>query len=773
MRWLPSGLVSVLVLLLRPAAGSAEDSWNASWIAVAPADKNSDEDRINSWSCYRKELHFDTAPSKASIRIACDSKYWLWINGRMVVFEGQLKRGPTPRDTYYDEVELADEFSAGKNMIAILSWHFGKHGFSHKDSGQAGLICELTVDGRTIGSDDTWRAVRHPAYGDTGEPRPNWRLPESNVRYDARRQLGPWRDVDFDDDAWTSAVELGRPPCEPWGQLVKRPIPQWKISPLRDYENAADLPSVSDGQLIVARLPYNAQVTPYLEVDAAAGRTIDIRTDNYRGGGEPNVRAEYVTRSGPQQYESLGWMNGHEVHYALPAGIKILGLKYRESGYDADFAGSFRCDDPFLNRLWDKAQRTLYLEMRDGFVDCPGRERAQWWGDITLELQQGFYCLDRRADLLARKAMFELCDWQRDDGTLYAPVPSGNWDKELPMQMLASVGPPGFGAYYRHTGDLDAIRGVYPHVTRYLALWQIGDDGLVVQREGGWTWGDWGEHKDMPILYNAWYYHALSGFRELALAVGENDDAAEAEEKRAAIRAHFNARFWTGGEYRSAEHAGPTDDRANALAVVVGLAEPKQFDAIRKVLREQYHAGPYMEKYVLQALYLMGAPDDALARIHKRYGAMVASPLTTLWEGWGVGNEGFGGGSYNHAWSGGPLILMGQYVAGIAPLEPGYARFGVFPQLGPLREAECTVPSVRGEIAVQIRRDDSRLTMQVHVPPGTIGMAGVPAGYARDLSVVDEGEAGAVPPHPRQDNPQFTVFELPPGRWTLQGAVTR
>ena len=76
-------------------------------------------------------------------------------------------------------------------------------------------------------------------------------------------------------------------------------------------------------------------------------------------------------------------MNGHEVIYSVPAGIKILALKYRETGYDTDLAGAFECDDPRLNTLWNKAQRTLYLEMRDGFVDCPGREPALSGGAIS------------------------------------------------------------------------------------------------------------------------------------------------------------------------------------------------------------------------------------------------------------------------------------------------------------------------------------------------------------------------------------------------------
>ena len=66
-------------------------------------------------------------PRTLTAHIAADSKYWLWINGRMVVFEGGLKRGPSPYDTYYDSVEIAPYLTSGENTIAVLVWHFGKN----------------------------------------------------------------------------------------------------------------------------------------------------------------------------------------------------------------------------------------------------------------------------------------------------------------------------------------------------------------------------------------------------------------------------------------------------------------------------------------------------------------------------------------------------------------------------------------------------------------------------------------------------------------------
>jgi alpha-L-rhamnosidase len=727
----------------------------------------------NRWICFRKAVRLDAVPRRAVARIAADSKYWLWINGELVVFEGQLKRGPTPDNTYFDHVDLSGHLRAGDNTIAVLLWYFGKDGFSHKSSGKAGLVLEASIDGRALPSDNSWKAVVHPAYGSTGAPHPNYRLPESNIRFDADRDLVGWQKPGFDDSSWPVAAECGKPPCAPWHRLVLRPIPLWKNFGLRDYANAGELPKVSDGKTIKAKLPYNAQITPYLRVEGPGGQLIDIRMDNYRGGGPPNVRAEYVSRDGVQEYESLGWMNGHEVHYTIPAGFKILALQYRETGYNAEFTGTFECDDDFLNRYRRKAVRTLYITMRDTYYDCPDRERAQWWGDMVNEMGEAFYALDPRSTGLAKKGILELVSWQRKDGVIFSPIPAGNWHKELPMQMLNSVGYYGFWTYYLYSGDLETIRSVYPRVKRYLSVWELGGDGLAVPRKGGWTWGDWGRNKDMKILFNGWFYLALKGQKLMAEAVGATADIPEITARMQSIERNFNKTFWNGKEYRSPGYKGKTDDRAHALAVVSGLAMPEQHDAIREVFRTQKHSSPYMEKYVGEALYMMRFESDAVTRTKERFGAMTDHPCTTLWEDWRIG--GSGGGTINHAWSGGALTLLSQYAAGVAPKTPGYGTYHVLPQMGPLKHIKTTVPSAKGDIHVELRDKATSFTMDLVSPEGTVAIVGIPK---RDASAVTRIQAagktiwengnprgGVEGPIFEEETKHYIKFTAQPGRW--------
>ncbi|MDQ3815096.1 MAG: glycoside hydrolase family 78, partial [Armatimonadota bacterium] len=89
---------------------------------------HSRESQPNTWCCFRRTFRLKEKMARAPTRIAVDSKYWLWVNGRLVVREGGLKRGPTPRDTYVDEVDLAAHLKEGENTVAVLVWYFGHSG---------------------------------------------------------------------------------------------------------------------------------------------------------------------------------------------------------------------------------------------------------------------------------------------------------------------------------------------------------------------------------------------------------------------------------------------------------------------------------------------------------------------------------------------------------------------------------------------------------------------------------------------------------------------
>ena len=270
------------------------------------------------------------------------------------------------------------------------------------------------------------------------------------------------------------------------------------------------------------------------------------------------------------------------------------------------------------------------------------------------------------------------------------------------------------------------ITHAYPAVKRYLDLYELGTDGLVKHRGGGWDWADWGENIDVPVLDNAWLYQALESAISMARLTGHNGDVRRYQDMRASIAGNYNRLLWTGTEYRSPGYKGETDDRGHGLAVLVGLAKPEQWPAIKAVLAREFHGSPYMEKYVLESLFHMNDADAAIARMKSRYRKMVESKYTTLWEGWGIGAEGYGGGSYNHGWAGGPLTLMMRYIAGVSPASPGFTTYEVVPQLGALNRVNAGFDTVAGHIDVGIVRDADKFNLKLTSPEKTTATVSIP-----------------------------------------------
>ncbi len=409
--------------------------------------------------------------------------------------------------------------------------------------------------------------------------------------------------------------------------------------------------------------------------------------------------------------------------------------------------------------------------MRDNYSHCPDRERGLWWGDVVIDVGATCYSMDRRADRLIKKAIDNLVGWQQPTNVLYAPVPSLQTQNELPSQMLASIGWYGFWTYYMHTGDASTIRAAYPHVRRYLQLYPLENDGLAPHRAGGWSWYDWGVNIDQRLLDNTWLYLALKGAVEMAKLSGHHSDIARYEHDMKSIASRFNAAYWNGTAYRSPHYRGATDDRGNAMAILCGFAREEQFPALLKVLQTQMYASPYMEKYVLESLFHMNQPDAAIARMKKRYAHFLALPISTLPEGWDCGGY---SGSLNHGWSGGPLTLMSQKMAGVSPAAPGGTQFQILPQPGNVEEISASMLTRHGLITVDLNNGRGNFGMTVDLPSPISAVAGIPVRGQPWRSVSINGEVVDLDGHQKSQTNRpwqyhgkrggFYLFSLPTGK---------
>jgi hypothetical protein len=684
--------------------------------------KSVPDDRL--W--FEKSFEVKRVPKAFTAHLACDSKYWLWLNGKQVALDGGLRRGPTPQGTYFDTLDLAPFLRKGKNTLEILVWYWGRTGFSHNDSGMAGLIFSaydrLEKPGLSIVTDMSWRWLRDVRYAKhtpmppdpTGEPE-NYRLSERSSVFDARldrREIPDWH-----------MSHLGPAGIFPWGTLVPRPMPMMKDFGLSAFKNPAEVPAtVPAGRTVrwIAQLHANVHYHPSFRVEAAAGARLEFKPVHLSYMKDTFPPDVYICRDGKQQFEFLHWMNAQQVEVTIRnptrRPLKIGRMGYRMTGYPADHVARFRTGDAALDDLCVRAMNTLRVCARDSWMDCPDRERAMW-GDLVAEMAAGAY-VDSAYNPLGRKCYEVWMDWQWDNGVLCAPVP-GSFRTELPCQQLYLFA--GLAQYRELTGDVELLRRAYPHWVRYYAHLErcMDPDGLlnIGRWEPGirtWLWLDGGakEARGRNALLNAIFALALRTMMEAARLAGCTGDLPRWRAQYERLRRAFETVYWDPARqvYRATDVPGEKvtteDERVYIMGYLAGLIPRERHGLVERIIADpaRWEAGTFVEFYACLALGMLGRQDAMLQRLRTRFAAMLATPSTTLWEHYPVE------GTANHAWCAGFLHPFTQYVAGIRPLEDGFGKILVAPRLGGLKKLDVTVDTLRGPVA--LRYDASGLWLR-------------------------------------------------------------
>jgi hypothetical protein len=467
-----------------------------------------------------------------------------------------------------------------------------------------------------------------------------------------------------------------------------------------------DLPHVENKPWkLVCQMPYNCQFQPWIQLKSEEGKTISLNSSN------PLVlyltkTENVITRQGVAMYEAKNWVSGEGAIYTIPAGVTVEAVKYRETGYNTEFAGSFECNDNDYTILWQRAARTGYICMRDHFYDCPDRERVGFWGDGTPELDQCFYAFDTSSYALCKDLVLR-------------PLKVGFY----PGQQLEFLGEYGLWFYYMHTGDLQSISTMYESTRNFLFnTYKPGKKG---------QWFDWGkEIKDIAVTENSFLYIDLNTLKKIALLSGHSADTIAINYKMDSIRNNFNKEFWKGDYYMSSQVSSP-DDRANAMAVNAGLAEPSKWNAIaNNVLLKYRNSSSFFDRWVFEAFTKMGREEDALLRMSDRYRTMINSGITTLWEHydrwWASKKDSYDdASSLNHGWNP-PVIFLSKTIAGISPEQPGWDLYHVFPKEAFLTSIKVVVPTIHGNIKMTMKKTVSDYSLTLNSPLKTTAIVGIP-----------------------------------------------
>lgn len=694
--------------------------WTANWIWT----KSCSDD---SYVVFRKTVTADAA-MEATAYISAVDKYVLWLNGEMVVLDGSLKRGPTPYDSYYDEIKL--NLKEGENTIAMLVAFNGRSGDGSivpvaqdeegDDYNQAGMIFQMQVGNTLVVSDSSWKAQRHPGYKNrvtAGKDYPNYTqmsmLAERNLYFDARDDIGAFMNPGFDDSAWENATPVGVAGQLPFGSLYEAIIDPIRFYEISAFSNAGDYvgKELTEDTTLELVLPGNIQFTPYFELEAPAGKRLTIYTDSYvDSDNNPNFKDTYVTAEGTQQFENYAWRSGTKLYIEAEAGVKFTSLGYRKSEFNGNWAGSFHSDDEKLDQLWQESLNTVAICMRDTYMDCPERERGPYMGDASNQIDAALYGYDQGGLDMTKKAILSCLGWTSETGAIPSRAPSVK-PQEIPNQSLAFM--TSAYHYWLASGDRQTMTDYYHAFVNYLKLYEM-ENGLPVYRAGSWTWNDWGNKIDAKLLQVGFYYYALNLTEKLAGDLGITEDEAFLTERMESIKAHYHDAYYTPAGFKDPD-SKYIDDRANAMLALSGLADENDYDLICDVVMSTYEASPFCEKYVLEALCVMDRTDLAVERMMDRYNGMLEDEHDTLWEKF---MEPIG--TFNHGWSAAPMYILSKYVAGIQPTSGGYETYFIAPSTV-LERFSCAAYTPKGIITVE--KDGSKLTITA-VSGGTLVLPG-------------------------------------------------
>ena len=161
-------------------------------------------------------------------------------------------------------------------------------------------------------------------------------------------------------------------------------------------------------------------------------------------------------------------------------------------------------------------------------------------------------------------------------------------------------------------------------------------------------------------------------------------------------------------------------------------------------------------KFLLDALYEAGEAEAALALLNATqdrswYNAIRAGSTITFeaWDDKYKPNQ-----DWNHAWGAAPADLLPHKFLGVEPLEPGWDRIRIRPQVASLDRALGMIPTVKGPVTLLIRQDTACYRLELGLPSNTQSCVQIPWPRGKKAVVTLDG-----PPYPIRREGNFLVLD--------------
>lgn len=495
-----------------------------------------------------------------------------------------------------------------------------------------------------------------------------------------------------------------------------------------------------------------------LELEAPDGTIFDFNGFEYLDPVQPdrvqwtnglNNTFRYIARRGWQRFRSTVRRGFRYATLTIrfPKGaqqpVHLRALNCLLNVYPYEARGAFACSDPLLNQIYEMSRETVRLCSEDTFVDCPTYEQTFWVGDARNEAlfaYAGFgdYLLARRCLLLAGHSL-------QHSPLVESQVPSA-WENILTtwalLWTIACYG------HYRFTGDRRFVEEVFPAIRQQnenLHTQYTNSNGLLEIQ--AWNMLDWAgmdtPREGIVSHQNMWLVKAYEESAKLAEVLGETLLAQNwrqwARDLRDAINQHLwveTQRAYTDCLRADGQPSPVLSQQTQVVAYLCNIPTPERKPTIEGYLHQVPDSfvkigSPFMMAFLIESLMRGGYRQEAVQRMREAWGMMVEMGAVACWEvfpqkhpenplqahkvGWFTR-------SHCHAWSAAPVYALPTCLLGIEPLEPGFSRFRLEPNLCGLDWAYGVFPTPLGDIHYAMESQNARLHLKLTVPANSIAV---------------------------------------------------
>jgi hypothetical protein len=178
------------------------------------------------------------------------------------------------------------------------------------------------------------------------------------------------------------------------------------------------------------------------------------------------------------------------------------------------------------------------------------------------------------------------------------------------------------------------------------------------------------------------------------------------------------------GLYIDGENSSHSSLHANMFPLAFGLVPPQNLKSVLAFIKSRGMAcSVYGSQFLLEGLYNAGESDyafDLLTSTSDRsWWNMIRIGSTITLEAWDMKYK--PNSDWNHAWGAAPANIISQELWGIKPLIAGYGIVRIKPQLSKLSNSKIRVPTIKGPIDAEFRKENNSEVYTIDLPDGMKG----------------------------------------------------